>query len=228
VEALAAIQRLFASDVAALKVITGLIRGMVAEGIRRHCDLTAVEYDTTRRRRRRTMLRHGLAWFCDDWHGLSSIRTDGVARRVGTGTPGGTCRRSARRLAQEGRERNIARQEVRAFLNEAIAASEEGSAEHCRPTAPAWIGFPAFRESFELPSLPSARQCFSCLGPPPALTGRAASETRSKRLLRVQLSCCRQASPMSPLGALQPMADGAAYGRRCPFAVTRCDQPRRL
>jgi len=129
---------------------------------------------------------------------------------------------------KRGRERNIARQEVRAFLNEAIAASEEGSAEHCRPTAPAWIGFPAFRESFELPSLPSARQCFSCLGPPPALTGRAASETRSKRLLRVQLSCCRQASPMSPLGALQPMADGAAYGRRCPFAVTRCDQPRRL
>ena len=30
---------------------------------------------------------------------------------------------------KRGRERNIARQEVRAFLNEAIAASEEGSAE---------------------------------------------------------------------------------------------------
>jgi hypothetical protein len=61
-EALAAIQRLFASDVAALKVITGLISGMVAEDIRRHYDLTAVEYDTTRRRIRRTMLRRGLAW----------------------------------------------------------------------------------------------------------------------------------------------------------------------
>jgi RNA polymerase sigma-70 factor (ECF subfamily) len=61
-EALAAIQRLFASDAAALKVITGLISGMVAEDIRRHYDLTAVEYDTTRRRIRRTMLHHGLAW----------------------------------------------------------------------------------------------------------------------------------------------------------------------
>ena len=61
-EALAAIQRLFVSDVAALKVITGLIGGMGAEDIRRHYDLSAVEYDTTRRRIRRTLLRHGLAW----------------------------------------------------------------------------------------------------------------------------------------------------------------------
>jgi RNA polymerase sigma-70 factor (ECF subfamily) len=61
-EALAAIQRLFASDEAALKVITGLISGMGAEEIRCHCDMTAVEYDTTRRRIRRTILRHGLAW----------------------------------------------------------------------------------------------------------------------------------------------------------------------
>ena len=61
-EALAAIQRLFVGDEAALKVITGLINGMGAEDIRRHNSLTAVEYDTTRRRIRRTMLRHGLAW----------------------------------------------------------------------------------------------------------------------------------------------------------------------
>jgi RNA polymerase sigma-70 factor (ECF subfamily) len=61
-EALAAIQRLFASDKAALKVITGLISGMGAEDIRRYYNLTAVEYDTTRRRIRRTLLRHGLAW----------------------------------------------------------------------------------------------------------------------------------------------------------------------
>jgi len=61
-EALAAIQRLFASDAAALMVITGLISGMAAEDIRRHYGLTAVEYDTTRRRIRRTLLRHGLAW----------------------------------------------------------------------------------------------------------------------------------------------------------------------
>jgi RNA polymerase sigma-70 factor (ECF subfamily) len=61
-EALAALQRLFASDAAALKVITGLISGMAAEDIRRHYDLTAVEYDITRRRIRRTLLRHDLAW----------------------------------------------------------------------------------------------------------------------------------------------------------------------
>ena len=61
-EALAAIQRLFASDAAALKVITGLISGMAAEDIRRYYDMTAVEYDTTRRRIRRTLLRHGLGW----------------------------------------------------------------------------------------------------------------------------------------------------------------------
>src|SRR5580693_2911976 len=61
-EVLAAIQRLFASDEAALKVITGLISGMAADEIRRHYGLTTVKYDTTRRRIRRTMLRHGLAW----------------------------------------------------------------------------------------------------------------------------------------------------------------------
>jgi len=61
-EALAAIQRLFASDDAATKVITGMISGMGAEEIRCHYDMTAVEYDTTRRRIRRTLLRHGLVW----------------------------------------------------------------------------------------------------------------------------------------------------------------------
>src|SRR5262249_61231703 len=59
-EALAAILRLFASDKAALKVIAGLISGKAADDIRRHYGLTAVEYDTTRRRIRRTLLRHGL------------------------------------------------------------------------------------------------------------------------------------------------------------------------
>ena len=61
-EALAAIKRLFASDEAALKVITGLMSGMAAEDIRCHYGLTAVEYDTTRRRIRRTLLRHDLTW----------------------------------------------------------------------------------------------------------------------------------------------------------------------
>jgi len=39
-----------------------LINGMAAEEIRRHYGLTAVEYDTTRRRIRRTLLRYDLAW----------------------------------------------------------------------------------------------------------------------------------------------------------------------
>lgn len=61
-EALAAVDRLFASDVEALKVIAGLTNGLTAEDIQRHYVLTSVEYDTTRRRMRRTLLRHGLAW----------------------------------------------------------------------------------------------------------------------------------------------------------------------
>ena len=61
-EALSAIYRLFASDGAAMKVITGLTCGLAAEDIRRAYGLTAVEYDTARRRIRRMMLRHGLAW----------------------------------------------------------------------------------------------------------------------------------------------------------------------
>lgn len=61
-EALTSIYRLFASDAEAMKVITGLINGMTAEAIRRHYGLSAVQYDTARRRMRRAMLRHGLAW----------------------------------------------------------------------------------------------------------------------------------------------------------------------
>jgi len=61
-EALGAIHRLFASDEAATKVITGLMAGLDAGQIRSHYGLGAVEYDTARRRMRRAMLRHGLAW----------------------------------------------------------------------------------------------------------------------------------------------------------------------
>ncbi len=42
--------------------VTGLTNGMTAEAIRQHYGLSAVEYDTARRRMRRAMLRHGLAW----------------------------------------------------------------------------------------------------------------------------------------------------------------------
>lgn len=61
-QALAAVDRLFASDVEALKVIAGLTNGLAAEDIQRHYGLSATEYDTTRRRMRRALLRHGLAW----------------------------------------------------------------------------------------------------------------------------------------------------------------------
>lgn len=61
-EALAAVDRMFASDPVALKVIAGLTNGLGAEEIQRHYGLSAVEYDTARRRMRRALLRHGLAW----------------------------------------------------------------------------------------------------------------------------------------------------------------------
>jgi DNA-directed RNA polymerase specialized sigma24 family protein len=61
-EALAAIHRLFASDAPATRVITGLLDGMTPDEIRRRHGLSAVEYDTARRRIRRTLLRHGLTW----------------------------------------------------------------------------------------------------------------------------------------------------------------------
>jgi DNA-directed RNA polymerase specialized sigma24 family protein len=60
-EALAAVDRLFASDAVALKVIAGLTNGLGAEEIQRHYGLSAVDYDTARRRMRRALLRHGFA-----------------------------------------------------------------------------------------------------------------------------------------------------------------------
>ena len=59
----AIISRLFAADPVALKIIAGLTDGLTAEEIRRLYGLDAVEYDTARRRMRRVLLRHGLAWF---------------------------------------------------------------------------------------------------------------------------------------------------------------------
>jgi len=61
-EALTAIHRLFATDMPATRVITGLLEGMTADEIRRHYGLSTVEYDTARRRIRRSLLRHGLTW----------------------------------------------------------------------------------------------------------------------------------------------------------------------
>lgn len=61
-EALAAVDRLFACDVVALKVIAGLTNGLGAEEIQRLYDIPVTEYSTARRRMRRALLRHGLAW----------------------------------------------------------------------------------------------------------------------------------------------------------------------
>jgi len=61
-EALAAVDRLFASDTVALKVVAGLTNGLGAEESQRLYGLSAVEYDTARRRMRRALLRHGLNW----------------------------------------------------------------------------------------------------------------------------------------------------------------------
>ena len=60
VQALAAIDRLFADDPAALAVILGLSQGLSAKEIRRRAGLSETEYDSTRKRMRRALLRHGL------------------------------------------------------------------------------------------------------------------------------------------------------------------------
>lgn len=59
-QALAAIDRLFADDPAALAVILGLSQGLPAGEIRRRTGLTETEYESTRKRMRRALLRHGL------------------------------------------------------------------------------------------------------------------------------------------------------------------------
>ncbi len=60
-QALGAITSLFADDPAALKILAGLAEGMTATDIRLHYDMSERDYDTTRKRMRRTLLRRGLA-----------------------------------------------------------------------------------------------------------------------------------------------------------------------
>lgn len=60
-QALGAINGLFADDPAALKILTGLAEGMTATDIRLHYDMSEREYDSTRKRMRRALLRRGLA-----------------------------------------------------------------------------------------------------------------------------------------------------------------------
>jgi DNA-directed RNA polymerase specialized sigma24 family protein len=62
-QALNAIERLFADDPIALKIIAGLGEGLSAEQIRASAKLSRTDYNSARRRIRRTLLREGLT--CD-------------------------------------------------------------------------------------------------------------------------------------------------------------------
>lgn len=60
-QALGAINSLFAQDPAALKILSGLAEGMSATDIRARYDMSERDYDSTRKRMRRALLRRGLA-----------------------------------------------------------------------------------------------------------------------------------------------------------------------
>jgi len=57
---LSTIRELFATDPTALQIIEGLGRGLSAEQIRRSTGLSKTDYDSARKRMRRTLLREGL------------------------------------------------------------------------------------------------------------------------------------------------------------------------
>ena len=57
---LSAIERLFAHDRVVLNIVAGLGRGLCAEQIRLAMGLSKTDYDSARRRMRRTLLREGL------------------------------------------------------------------------------------------------------------------------------------------------------------------------
>jgi DNA-directed RNA polymerase specialized sigma24 family protein len=59
---LIAIRKLFADDPTASTIIEGQGAGLSAEEIRRSMGLTRTDYDSARRRIRRTLLREGLTW----------------------------------------------------------------------------------------------------------------------------------------------------------------------
>jgi DNA-directed RNA polymerase specialized sigma24 family protein len=61
-QALAEVDRLFAADPSALKIIAGLAEGFTPGEIRRTYGMTELEYDTTRKRMRRKLLRQDLVW----------------------------------------------------------------------------------------------------------------------------------------------------------------------
>lgn len=60
VQELAVIERLFEGDTVALQIIAGLREGLSAEEIRAARTISKTDYDSARRRMRRTLLREGL------------------------------------------------------------------------------------------------------------------------------------------------------------------------
>jgi DNA-directed RNA polymerase specialized sigma24 family protein len=61
-QALVEVNRLFAGDPQALKIIAGLSEGLTASEICRFYGMTERDYDTARKRMRRALLRCGLTW----------------------------------------------------------------------------------------------------------------------------------------------------------------------
>jgi DNA-directed RNA polymerase specialized sigma24 family protein len=59
---LAAIYRLFSDDPAALQILNGLASGLTPDEIRDTSRMTKTEYDSTRKRMRRALLRAAFAW----------------------------------------------------------------------------------------------------------------------------------------------------------------------
>jgi DNA-directed RNA polymerase specialized sigma24 family protein len=66
-QALAQVNRLFAGDAQALKIIAGLAEGLNASEICRLYGMEERDYDTARKRMRRTLLRCGLTWCGPAW-----------------------------------------------------------------------------------------------------------------------------------------------------------------
>lgn len=61
-ELLTEIYRLFTDDPRSLQIIEGLFEGLSPDQIRAKHEMTKTDYDSTRRRMRRTLLREGLRW----------------------------------------------------------------------------------------------------------------------------------------------------------------------
>jgi len=62
VQALATLDALFAGDLAASQILAGLAGGLSAGEIREMYGLSETDYDSTRKRMRRLLLKHGIAW----------------------------------------------------------------------------------------------------------------------------------------------------------------------